>query len=552
MQATQIPFEAFSSFWRKCVSLEHTSTQLPRGKEVMRGLGLATLSGVLWVIACPAFDLWVFSWIAMVPTIYVVERATSTGRVVLFAWWAGLIGNIGGFYWIIGTLERFGHLPRIVAVSLFALFCAYQALRFLVFGWLLMAFRRNTRLPVTFIAPVVMVTAELCVPCLFSHYLAIALAWHPQFIQIADLTGPLGVTALLLMINGAIYELAIKARYALASATVSALILVAALGYGYIRISQVLAQRANAPILKVGIVQPNSANNLSSGAVYSISQLSRLQSQSAQLEAAGADLIVWPESSYPMQVARPLIEKQQGRFQNIKGGIETHLLMGAITYEAASGRMYNSALMIGPDGSIAGMYDKNNLLMFGEYVPGLDAFPSIKTMLPNTVTQFSRGSEVRTFPLQTKDGNSWRVGTMICLEDVLPSFGRKLAALKPHLMVNIINDSWFGDTNAPWQHLALSVYRSIEIRTEMVRATTTGVSAVIDASGRVRAKTYSFDPVNDSRDADKLLVDVSLTEDAQTVYAAVGDLFGYLNAIITFYALLILPASHRWKFDVHL
>jgi apolipoprotein N-acyltransferase len=120
---------------------------------------------------------------------------------------------------------------------------------------------------------------------------------------------------------------------------------------------------------------------------------------------------------------------------------------------------------------------------------------------------------------------------MICYEDILPGFGRKVAALHPHLLVNITNDAWFGDTAEPWEHLALSVFRAVESRTDLVRSVNTGVSAFVDANGRVMARSYAVDPHKHAVPMTGHLGSVVLMEGGHTFYAVAGDVFGWLCAI---------------------
>src|ERR1051325_5357832 len=113
-----------------------------------------------------------------------------------------------------------------------------------------------------------MVVIELCTPQIFPFYLAITQAWVPPVIQIADVTGPLGVTFLLVAVNGALYDLlaALRARRAgqvvewkraARPALATAALLLAVLGYGWLRMHQIDARRAAAPKVKAGLVQAN-------------------------------------------------------------------------------------------------------------------------------------------------------------------------------------------------------------------------------------------------------------------------------------------------------
>lgn len=520
-----------------------------RPRERLYGLALAALSGAGWFLSCADFDIWPLAWITAVPVLYAIERASTTRRAVLFGWFSGLVANAGGFYWIIGLLERFGHLPWIVAALLFLMLCAYQAIVFALFAWATRAIRQSTRLPMALIAPLVMVTFELSVPFIFPWYLAITQAWQLHVIQVADLAGPLGVTALIMMVNGAIYDVATERRARLLAAGAAAGVLVAALGYGHLRIGQMEKARAAAPKIQVGVVQPNVAFD-QKGVDHqdlATAQFLDLLRLSQELEAEGADLIVWTESSYPFWIARPHGSEEATRHgQRIRKRFKAPLVMGAVTHDPANpdGYPHNTALMLDSDGRFTQSFDKIFLLMFGEYIPGLETFPFIKKLMPKAAGHFARGKEIVTFPFE-HEGTTYRLGPMICYEDILPSFGRKLAAMRPHLMVNITNDAWFGDTSEPWEHLALSVYRSVELRTELVRAVNTGVSAFIDATGRVRERTYAVDPAKDPRGADKKLGEVALIEGGGTVYAKVGDLFGYLNLLAVVWLWQVRPRLRR-------
>ena len=164
--------------------------------------------------------------------------------------------------------------------------------------------------------------------------------------------------------------------------------------------------------------------------------------------------------------------------------------------------------------------------------------------MPRSAGHFARGQDIVTFPFEHED-ETYRLGPMICYEDILPAFGRKLAALRPHLLVNITNDAWFGDTSEPWEHLALSVFRSVELRTDLVRAVNTGVSAFVDATGRVYAKTYAVDPVKTPIGADKLLAEAALLEGGGTFYARHGNLFAYLCLVLTLLLWLVWPRTRH-------
>src|SRR5271154_39282 len=219
--------------------------------------GLVTLSGCLWFLAVTPFDLSVLAWIAAVPMLLAVDRAPTFKQALFLGWWAGVVETAGGFYWLIDVMQRFADFPWWAAALVLLLFCATRALIFLLFTGIVCAIRLWRRLPMTLLAPIVMVSCELAVPQLFPCGQWISQAWHPLVIQIAELTGPLGVTALLMLVNGALYDLAVNGRAARYPAAAAAALVASALIFGAVRMQQIDDIVARAPRLKIGLVQPN-------------------------------------------------------------------------------------------------------------------------------------------------------------------------------------------------------------------------------------------------------------------------------------------------------
>src|SRR5439155_3374706 len=378
------------------------------------------------------------------------------------------------------------------------LLVSYQAITFSVFAWAVRRLHdRFDTIGVTFIAPVVYVACEMVVPYVFPWYLAITQAWVRPVIQIADLTGPLGVSFLLVLCNGAIWD-ALRAwrageRVPWRRVSIAVGILCAALGYGLVRINQVQTARDHAPKIKIGVVQANIGIHEKWRPQLAQQQLAVHQELARSLESRGAELVVWPESSYPYYFARDQSQDwplHDGR--RAKRNFTAPLLFGALTAGDNSPYPYNSALLLDRDGDVRGIFDKNILMVFGEYIPYFEQMKFIKRWIPET-SNWARGTDVALFELKRPSGVV-RIGPMICYEDIFPSFGRRLTKKLPNVLINITNDAWFGRTSEPYEHLALAIYRSVESRLDLVRAVNTGVSAFVDATGRVYDKSPSVDP----------------------------------------------------------
>jgi apolipoprotein N-acyltransferase len=502
-----------------------------RNLNFWTALGLCTLSGCLWFLAVTPFDYSYLAWIASVPMLVAVDRTPGFRRALFLGWWAGVIETAGGFYWLIDVMQRFADFPWIAAAPIFLLFCAARALIFLLFTAIVLGVRRHLRLPMSLLAPLAMVSGELLVPQIFPCGQWISQAWNPLVIQIAEFAGPFGVTALLMMINGALYDLMRGARAARLSAAAAVAVLAAALIFGAVRMRQMDIMIADAPRLKIGLVQPNFAYS-ASGEVSreeTLNQLTALQEQSQRLQHAGAQLLLWSEGSYPIAVPRDFSEDfSPDSLARIRRGFDVPTIIGADMYDAAHDDAYNSAILLDPAGRVGGYYDKVRLLAFGEYIPGIDAFPWLRKFLPEGTGRFTAGSGPGTLLLPGPAGQTWRLAPVICYEDLLPGYLHRVGQLRPNLLVNLTSDSWFGAATEPWEHLALSVFSSVELRVSLVRAVNSGVSALIDANGRVVQKTYADDPYLHPRAADGVLVSAPIMAASSTLFARVGNLFAYL------------------------
>jgi len=512
------------------------------------GFGLVTASGCLWFLACTPFDLSPLAWVAAVPMLLAIDRAPSLTRALLLGWWAGVVETAGGFYWLIDTTQRFTDLPWIAGAGVLLLFCAARGIIFLLFTGMVYSIRRRFRsgggargAPMVLLAPLGMAFCEFIVPQIFPCGQWITQAWHPLVIQIAELTGPYGVTALLMMVNGALYDLLSNDRAAVRCAIAAAVVLAAALTFGAVRMRQVDDLIAHAPRLEIGLVQPNFAYTADGefSSEEALRELSALQEQSRRLVRSGAQMVVWSEGSYPVALPRNFsADFPPESPAMIRRGFDTPVVIGANTVEPGQDDAFNSALLLDGSGRAAGRYDKVRLLAFGEYIPGVDLFPWLRDLLPAGTGRFKAGAGPKIMPLTARDGRTWRLGPLICYEDLLPGLISDVGKLHPDILVNLTSDQWFGAPAEPWEHFALSVFASVELRVALVRSVNSGISALIDPNGRVLEKTYADDPYRHPRESDGLLVSAPKMRGGYTLFAVCGRWFPCLCAL----AWLILAA----------
>jgi apolipoprotein N-acyltransferase len=506
-----------------------------RSRAFPVSLALASLSGVLWFLACTPYDLSALGWIAAVPMFVAIDRAPTLRQALFVGWWAGIVENAGGFHWVVQVLERFASLPLIAALAIFAMFCAYQGLVLLLFTLATRLIRARREVPFALLAPLLIAVCEWLLPELFPYGRFITQAWHPLVIQVAELTGPYGISALLMLVNGALYDLLRSGRAARVPAFGAVLVVLATLAFGAWRMRQMDLRIALSPTVTVGVVQPNVASPVRTRLTEqrALDQLTALQVQTHRLQQAGARLVVWSEGSYPFRIPRSFEDDDElAPPRQIRRDFNVPMVVGALTADSTHGEAYNSALLIDADGKTAGRYDKTRLVAFGEYIPNIGYFPWLRRQLPEGAGRFTAGTGPRLLIAQGLVSQSVRLAPLICYEDILPGYLRRTALLKPDLLVNLTSDSWFGAHAEPWQHLALSVFASVELRTSLVRAVNSGVSAYIDPNGRLIARTYAADPYLDPRPADGTLFTVALLSGGNTFYAAYGNVFVFSSLVL--------------------
>ncbi len=506
-------------------------------------LGIAAAAGIAWVVASPPLGVWPLGWIALAPTLWLVEHAPTSRRAALYAWTSGTVASLGGFRWFVTLLTDQAHLPLPLGLVGLVLLASYNGLVFFFMARAIRALRRR-KWPMALCAPLALVTFEKIVPMIFPYFLAITQSNVPITIQIADLTGPYGVTALIAAASGAILDgMARRRRPGLYAAGAIAI----AMGYGALRLHQIDAARDAAPHATIGLVssgQPARADQIPNR-TETLAQLAALQQASADAEAKGADLVVWSETAYPILLPHGLKEDfPEGSPWRIRRGFVGPAVIGALTSEPGH-PPWNSALLLERDGTIAARHDKVHRVLGSEYNPIVEWWPSTASWLPSGAGHLAAGDEPVGLPV-VLHGASAELGVMICFEDVLPIASRQLAALHPNLLVNLTEDSWFGP-DEPWQHLGLAVFRAVELRSDLVRAVNLGPSSHVDAAGRVRetAPLAAGGP-------HVLIVDVALIEGGGSVYCTVGDLFAWLCAIPTL-LLWLIPwfRRRRWWRPVH-
>ncbi|APR84783.1 Apolipoprotein N-acyltransferase [Minicystis rosea] len=438
--------------------------------------GLAALGGALYFTGMPGPGFWPAAFVAQAP-FYLALLRQSPRRAALLGLLNGFTFSLGTFYWLFGTVNVFGGFPAPVSLLVMFLMCAYQGGRAALTGWL--TARAEARgWPPALAFVLAFGAGELLYPLLFPWYFSVTALGAPWFVQAADLGGPILAGALLLGSSLALAEL-VRARIDGDRAS-RALVLGGLLApllsgiYGFVRVRQVEAMQWKAPWLNVGLAQGNLPLVGRNAGV----RINRLLTK--DLRDQGADFVVWSEGSVPDVFDEEVYREET--YKRISRGLGVPVFIGGGVKRRTGDRVreFNTTLFTDAEGQVVGRYDKHFLLPFGEYMPFGDRFPSLYDLSPHS-SKMSPGESLDPVIL---DGHP--ITVIICYEDLLPTFvNQAVRHGKPELLVNMTIDTWFGDTIAPWEHLGLAQLRAVEHRRYLVRATNSGVSAIVDATGRI-------------------------------------------------------------------
>jgi apolipoprotein N-acyltransferase len=490
----------------------------------MSQLILPALTGLFLAASFPRGDQGWLAWLAWIPLI--ISVAQSKNRRLAFG--GGFFSGVLGFFillvWIPQVLARYGGLSSGLAWTAYTLLVFVLAC-YPAFACALvkhMMIRRGNGMLLFF--PIVWILFEFALsvsplggfPWLLAGYTQVEFL---PVIQIAEITGIYGVSFSILAINTGIAWIILcrKRRLSTYIPLVGAVALfVSCLLYGRIALKHWESLK---PRFQAAMLQGNLSEDDSKIALVEKFQQGYI-SMADRLNPPNVDLLILPES--PAPTFFQFDEDYRKSMETLARRYPLGLVLSNIQYKESEGSMryFNSAFFLDRNGSLTGVYDKIHRVPFGEYIPMQGLFSFIET-ISKDVGGFYAGKDTRLIPVGGHPANA-----IICFEAVFPGLVRRFVDQGSQLIINLTNDGWYGISAAPFQHLMISRLRAVENRRYFLRATNSGISAVIEPSGKIQSSTGLMQEAIGQGHFD------FLTE--KTFYTRYGDVFIFLCAIILF------------------
>ncbi|HST37062.1 MAG TPA: apolipoprotein N-acyltransferase [Allosphingosinicella sp.] len=480
----------------------------------MKHLALAFLAGLASALGFAPLGLWPLTLVAFAALAWLVETAPRMRSALARGWWFGVGQFVLGLNWIATAFTYQAAMPAWLGWIAVVLLSFYLAVYPAAAAGLAWRWHKGSRIVLVLLLAAAWIVTEWLRGTLFTGF-----AWNPVGVALlptsaswlAAWIGTYGLSGIAVLTGGMLL-LALSQRRAAA---------LLALGLGA---SAAAAWALHpAPVGGEGpqlrIVQPNIGQQDKWRPEYRRENLRRFASLSGR-PSATPRLLLWPEAATP-----DLLSVQPAARRRLASliGERDLLLLGGVEYvfgdDGYATAAYNSVFVLAPDGGLGPRYDKAHLVPYGEYLPMRPVLSAIglSRLAPGDL-DFLDGPGPRTLDLP----GFGRAGLQVCYEII---FSGQVVdrANRPDFIFNPSNDAWFGAWGPP-QHLAQARLRALEEGLPVIRATPTGISAVVDAEGRILQSL----PLGAAGVIDARLPPA----DAPTLFARLGNLLPFAFALL--------------------
>jgi apolipoprotein N-acyltransferase len=476
-------------------------------------------SGGLFAVSFAPLGAWPCAFLSLAPLV-VALRDVGSARGALLGWIAGTAGStLATGPWITAATARYFDTGAAGALAFaFGVGQLFHALAVTLFGAVAPRLLRTPS-----VVGRILGLAAAWTACEYArstwltgapwNLLAHAVHGQPLFLQGAELGGAY-VVSFVVAATGAVLGVAWTARGAARRTALAtgALVLAASLLYGAVRLATL---EAGGQTVRVALVQGNVPNAWREETAHAADAFGAFAEATRPVLAGDPALVVWSENALSFVLAPN--ERFRGEIARLLGPDGPLLLLGGPRWQqTVPGRadFFNSAHLLDATGTALAVYDKRRLVPFAEYAP-IHGVPGLGWRF-DAPGAYTPGTTPVVFPRPAP------FGVLICYEAIYPALAGDLVRHGAQFLVNVSNDAWFGTSAGLAQHFAASVLRAVETRRALARGTNTGITALVDPSGRVTARFPA-----DQRGA--WLVDVPLRRSV-TPYTRLGDVFAWACA----------------------
>ena len=462
---------------------------------------LAFFAGALYTLGFEPYALWPITIFSICLLFHTIHASPSRSLSLLLCFALGK--NSFGITWIYHSVATFGNAEPFLASVIVGLLVLVLSAFYLPGGLLLKFLGRRQQIGFLLLlfASVLTLTEWLLTwllsgfPWLFVGHAVV----DTNLSTLLPIIGSLGVGWLVYLIAGALYVGFSRRK--------GFFILLAVTPWLMAFLLSFVVWGKEQQEVRVALVQAN----LKQDRKWLMEERSRNLEKHLALsdENWGYDLIVWPEAAitlFGIEAQRALELLDQKALQ-----ANTNFISGIPTLDPVDGTNKNSLVAIGQG---KGIYSKQHLVPFGEYVPFESVLRGLIGFFDLPMSRMSAGSPGQDSLTLAINGANFDVSPAICYEIAYGESLRK-RSINSSAIITVSNDTWFGPTNGPWQHLQIARVRALENAKPVIRATNNGVTAVIDKNGRVVDKLPQFT-------SDVLRSTVNLTQ-GRTPYSYLGD-----------------------------
>ena len=487
----------------------------------------AFILGAVSVLAFSPFDYYWLAYIS-IALLFWLWLDSSPKQAAWSCWFFGL-GLLGiGTFWLHVSIDKFGGVPLPLAMLLAVIFAMSMSLFYALIGWLSLRFSSYVKAAkfhkLLLIFPAIWVLGEVARGYFLTGFPWLSLGYSQLdslLVFMAPLAGVFGVSWLLVLAAGLLVLIVTGSNRDKLSSVIIAVLIVTVAMFGN---SLEWSERSGEQ-LSVRMVQGNVPQELKWNPAYFDSTIDLYSRLSFEKDA---DLVIWPETAIPAfydRVKQSVIQPLQQQLKTTG----SDMVIG-IPVRAEDHGYFNSMISLG---STEDRYDKRHLVPFGEYAPLEFILRPLVDYFRIPMSDFRTGESERSL-MQV---GQHQVGVSICYED---AFGDETAQALPDAayLINVSNDAWFGDSLAPHQHLQIARMRAVENSRYMLRATNTGISAIIDPKGTILEQSAQGETA--------VIVGRIYTHQGTTPYAMVKD---WLVVIVAAVSLALLLLYQR-KFAV--